>query len=124
MGMLSKKDAEKIATAVNAIRPDWSINGLMAVLGDPRCRNRATNDLTIAFIALAVDESSRKPTRIYEHGPWWEILRPLNTVPHIRAIEPTDCIVCSKPKHLHTVPAYADHEFRSMVDVARTKATA
>lgn len=108
--MLSKDEAQRIASAVNALRPDWSINGLMSVLGDTRCRNRPRKDLTIAFVTLALDETSRKPTRIYEHGPWWEVLAPkVGTTVSYRELGPDDCDICSRPQTMHPISSTDNH---------------
>jgi hypothetical protein len=98
--MLTKDEATKIATAINAARPDWSIPSLMAVLGDKRCRTRAYRDLFLAFCALALDPASLKPTRIYGEGPWWEITRPVGGVSAsawIQTPTPSDCDICGRP---------------------------
>lgn len=97
--MVTKPEAEQLAKAVNALRPDWSQASLMAVLADERCRNRPKVDISIAFVVLALDDATRKPTRIFEHGPWWEILRPLGkAAPLPRYAEADDCAICNKPR--------------------------
>lgn len=102
VGALNKDEAQKIANAINALRPDWSINGLMSVLGDSRNINRPTTDMTLAFVALALDPKSRKPTRIYEHGPWWELLAPrVGSAVSYRTIGDDDCAICSRPANAH-----------------------
>lgn len=92
--MLTKEEAQRIAAAVNILRPDWSTNGLMSVLVDDRCRKRPVKDLTLAFVALALDSTTRKPTRIYEHGHWWEILAPRVGPTGYKAIDKDTCYVC------------------------------
>lgn len=116
--MLTKTEAEQLAKAVNALRPDWSQASLMAVLGDERCRLRPRHDISLAFVALALDDQSRKPTRIYEHGPWWEILRPIGqTAPNYRAVLPTDCGICSRPFEFHSaLSKLDDHEYEPLAD--------
>mgnify|MGYP003489551565 FL=1 len=118
MGMLTKEEAQRIALCVSAIRPDWSTNGLMSVLADDRCRNRVPRDLTLAFVALALDPSSRKPTRIYESGPWWDVARPAGqTPPNYRAVLPTDCGICSRPfEHHSALSKLDDHEYEPLSD--------
>lgn len=117
--MLTKDEAQRIALCVSALRPDWSTNGLMSVLRDDRCRNRVPRDLTLAFVALALDPSSRKPTRIYEAGPWWDVARPVNgqSAPNYRAVLPTDCGICSRPfEHHSALSKLDDHEYEPLAD--------
>lgn len=116
--MLTQTEAQQLAKAVNALRPDWSQASLMAVLGDERCRLRPRRDISLAFIALALDDQSRKPTRIYEHGPWWEILRPIGqSAPNYRAVLPTDCGICSRPFEFHSaLSKLDDHEYEPLAD--------
>lgn len=101
--MMTKDEAQRIANAVNALRPDWSIAGVMSILADGRCRNKPLTDLTMAFVALALDPASRKPTRIYEHGPWWEVLAPrIGMTTEYRVVTDSDCAICSRPYELHS----------------------
>jgi hypothetical protein len=111
--MLTKEEAQRIALCVSALRPDWSRNGLMAVLADDRCRHRVPRDITLAFVALALDPTSRKPTRIFEAGPWWDVTRPVGpTVQQYRVIGPDDCGVCYRPAGFHSkLSAVDDHEW-------------
>ena len=109
--MLTKDEATRIAGAVNQARPDWSPQSLMAVLGDERCRRRAYRDLFLAFIALALDDDSRKPTRILVDGPWWQVGAPragdVSASAWIRPPAPDDCDVCG----LGPDRPHADHEY-------------
>lgn len=117
--MLTKEEAQRIALCVNALRPDWATNGLMTVLGDDRCRNRVPRDLTLAFVALALDASSRRPTRIFESGPWWDVTKQASgpTAPNYREVLPTDCATCSRPFEHHSVLSKLDdHEYEPLSD--------
>lgn len=111
--MLTKEEAQRIALCVTSLRPDWSTNGLMTVLADDRCRHRVPRDLTLAFVALALDPTSRKPTRIFEAGPWWDVTRPVGpTVQQYRVIGTDDCGICYRPAELHSrLSPVDDHEW-------------
>lgn len=111
--MLTKDEAQRIALCVSSLRPDWSTNGLMSVLADDRCRHRVPRDLTLAFVALALDPTSRKPTRIFEAGPWWDVTKPVGpTVQQYRVITADDCGVCYRPASLHSkLSPFDDHEW-------------
>lgn len=102
VGSMNKDEAQRIAGCINILRPDWSTNGLMTILGDDRNRNRPMTDVCLAFVALALDAKSRKPTRIYEHGPWWELLAPrVGSSVQYKTITDADCAICSRPEIEH-----------------------
>lgn len=61
---------ERIATAVNALRPEWPVRSLVTYLARSHA-DRPFADLAIAAVAVAVDERSVTPARVGEHGPWW-----------------------------------------------------
>lgn len=109
---MNKDEAIRLAAAINSLRPDWSTNGLMTVLGDDRNRNRPVLDVALAFVALALDPKSRKPTRIYEHGPWWELLAPrVGSSVAYKVIADTDCAICSQPEPMHPLSPTDDHRW-------------
>ena len=97
---LEKVDARRIADAIQAYRPDWSTAQLMAVLGDERIRlRRQPVDVAVALTALAFDPATRQPTRLFEHGPWWEAARPLAPVVQLyRRPTGLDCVTCHLPE--------------------------
>lgn len=109
-GMLTKPEAERIAACASALRPDWSINGILAVLADERIRfPRTYRDTCLAMVALALDPETAKPTRIFEHGPWWEVARPLmSTSDALPRRRDDDCAECGEPRDGHNAP---DHGY-------------
>jgi hypothetical protein len=113
---MNKQEATRIAGAINALRPDWGVSGLMSILGDDRLRNRAYEDMTRTFVALALDPKSAKPTRVFEDGPWWHVTtlgrRERNTSSNIRHAAPTDCDICGFPADRHVVASLNDHDYR------------
>jgi hypothetical protein len=74
--MIDKTEAEKLARAINALRPDWPTNSLMALLAE--LRRWPLRDLTVALAWVAVDQDvdgnyiSQTPARVKEQGPWIE----------------------------------------------------
>lgn len=97
--MLTRNEAERIANATCALRPSWNEAQVMGVLADPRIRERRTfADTARAMCWLATDEATRQPTRIFEHGPWWQQVGPreFNTSAHIPRASSDDCGICSR----------------------------
>jgi hypothetical protein len=70
--MIEKTDAERIAAAVNNLRPDWPIGSLMTLLGNQKIRYRPYRDIAVALTWCAVDSNTRTPGRVLEDGPWWQ----------------------------------------------------
>lgn len=112
---MNKQEATRIAGAINALRPDWGRSGLISILADERLRHRAYEDATRAFVALALDPASEKPTRIYEEGAWWHATysrREHNSSARIRRTRSDDCDICGHPPARHVVASLNDHEYR------------
>lgn len=62
---MTKTEAETIARAINALRPDWPIRQITTILGRDH-QHRSRQDATIALTAAAIDPESRTPARINE----------------------------------------------------------
>lgn len=98
--MLTREEANRIADAIQVLRPDWGRLGVMSVLGEQRIRaQRQYRDVVVAFVAVATDPDSKTPARLLEHGPWWEAARPLAPVVQLyRRPTGLDCVTCSLPE--------------------------
>lgn len=77
--MMTKIQAEKIAAAVNTIRPDWDITGITAALGKARNEGEAWQ-VAIAAIAAAANTNNRTPAVLALPGEHWRPAR-LTTTP-------------------------------------------
>src|SRR5690606_20906340 len=84
--MITKFQAEKIATAVNAIRPDWDISGITTALGKARTEGEPWQ-LAIAAFAAAANSDNRTPAVIALPGHHWRPAR-LNATPTPRPPRP------------------------------------
>lgn len=93
--MLTRTSAERIAQAINALRPSWPVPSLMTFLG--KCQNMPERDVALQLVYVALDPASKTPARIHEDGPWKRILSSAPAVKHVRSIEPTDCAICFLP---------------------------
>lgn len=77
--MLTRTEAERLAAATHALRPDWPISSLMTLLGE--YRDRAYRDLAIALAYIATDAATVTPGRLREAGPWWRVTEEQRAVP-------------------------------------------
>lgn len=68
--MATADEIQRIAAAMNALRPDWRTNSLVTFLTKHHS-GRAYRDLAIAGIAVATDTRTQTPHLLNEHGPWW-----------------------------------------------------
>lgn len=68
--MAEPAELQRVAAAMNAIRPDWPAKSCHTVLARDHA-GRAFQDLVVAACAVAADPRSATPARLAEHGPWW-----------------------------------------------------
>lgn len=104
--MIEKTDAERIAAAIHALRPDWPLNSLMTLLAE--LRTWPLRDLAVKLAWIATDQNidgtpvSQTPARVKENGPWH----------HLTAID----LEAARTR------ALADIEIRKQANQARTAA--
>ena len=68
--MPAPDEIQRIAAAMNALRPDWRVGSLVTFLS----RNHSTRsyrDLAIAAMVVATDPKTTTPQLLNEHGSWW-----------------------------------------------------
>lgn len=109
---MNKAEAQRIASAINVMRPEWSTGLLMAVLGDDRMIRRPYADALIALTVLATDEKSKKPGRVHDNGIWWAaVTATVGQEIKYRTITNEDCAICTRPENEHNLPTLRDHDF-------------
>jgi len=104
--MLSHVQATAIADAISLLSNGrWSSAQLLAVMGDSRIRDRRTPaQVAACFAYLAMDPTTRQPTRALEPGPWWSAAGITTTeqhAPQYRYAAHDDCHDCGLPKAMH-----------------------
>lgn len=62
---------DRIAAAVNMLRPDWPVASLRTLMGKPELRNRPARDVAVAMTWVACDPRSETPARVLLAGAWW-----------------------------------------------------
>lgn len=68
--MADRDEIQRIAAAMNALRPDWPVRSLVTFL-ERHHGDRSYRDLAIAGTAIATDPKTQTPNLLNEHGPWW-----------------------------------------------------
>ena len=113
---MTREQATVIADAINRLRPRWTTDELMTVMGDPRIRERRNmRDVASALAWLALDVGTQSPARLFAPGQWWQNAK---AVEHIGPVAPVyrypahdDCHECGGPKTAHplrTCPGYVE----------------
>lgn len=97
--MLTREQADRIASAIQVVRPDWNHPQLMGVLAKDEIRQRRTYvDTFHAMLSIALDDATRQPTRVLEPGPWWRVA-PVErgATAALRTPADDDCRECGQP---------------------------
>lgn len=68
--MATKNEIQTIAAAMHAIRPDWPPRSLATFL-EKNLPTRSFHDLAVAGIVVALDQRTKTPHLLLEHGHWW-----------------------------------------------------
>lgn len=66
--MITKHDAERIAAAIHAYRPEWPAGQVYTLCGELMAW--PVLDLFVGLAYVAVDPASKSPYRVKERGPW------------------------------------------------------
>ena len=99
---MNHDEATRIAGAINFLRPDWGRAGLLKLMENDYLAARPGREVALALTFVACDPASRAPTRVLEHGPWWELnIKWQPAAPAYRYPAHDDCHDCGRPKAVH-----------------------
>lgn len=110
---MNQADIQRLAAAINALRPDWPTKSLVTFLAK-HLSDRATLDTTVAMAWIAADPKTETPARVLASGPWWQATRPAGapTGEQPAAKDDTNrCKVCGHTRagHDHLAAITDDH---------------
>lgn len=97
--MPSNDEIQRIATAMNALRPDWKHSSLVTFLGRHHA-TRAYRDLAIAAVVVASDPTTKTPELLNKHGNWWAAAQAASGSVATTVPRPDDPR-CTEPGHEH-----------------------
>ena len=83
-------EIQRIAAAMNALRPDWNPRSLVTFLREKH-GTRSYRDLAIAGVAVATDPKTKTPYLLNEHGPWWSAAQTVRGGPALEPIRFERC---------------------------------
>lgn len=66
-----ENEIERIAHAINALRPDWPVSSLYTMLHRVEICHRPRRDVAVALTWVACESETKTPARVLEAGPWW-----------------------------------------------------
>ncbi|MFT3877156.1 MAG: hypothetical protein QM708_12145 [Propioniciclava sp.] len=67
---MNRMETERLAGAVNKLRPDWPWASLVTFI-ETHLVEHAYQDAAVALAYIATDATTRTPKRVLESGPWW-----------------------------------------------------
>lgn len=98
--MASPDELERVAAAMNALRPDWPVRSLVTFL-ERHHAARPYRDLAIAAAAVATDTRTTTPNLLNEHGGWWAAAQAVTGTGGGGAIPRPNDPRCDEPGHEH-----------------------
>lgn len=90
--MLTRQEGERLAQAINALRPDWPLASLITVIA--KRRDRPYLDLALELTFVALDPESKSPARVDHDGPWKKLRTGSVATQTYRTVSVEECIVC------------------------------
>jgi hypothetical protein len=109
---MNEHERDRIAAAMNAMRPDWPTKQLQTLLALPQLAERPRRDVTVALAWVACETASASPYRVLEAGPWWRAAAVEGDSRRLEHLKPEErCKTCSKSEHDCRMNPWGDHEF-------------
>lgn len=94
---MNDHEVERIAAAMNMLRPDWPTKQLKTLMADRRLKDRPRRDVSVALTWIACDTATHNPYRVLEAGPWWKATAVDGpTGPNLLAQKPPWCKNCGQ----------------------------
>lgn len=123
---MNEHEAQRIAAAVNQLRPDWPVSSLLTLIRK-NLIDRPRRDVSVAFAWVACETNTANPGRVLEAGPWWKAAGVEGAA--TKRDEPANherCSTCSLHRDRCRAINADDHDFRpwtAMPEPVDTKAT-
>jgi hypothetical protein len=109
---MNDHEKDRIAAALNQLRPDWPTRSIRTLLDRPQLADRPRRDVVVALGWVACEPSSATPARVLEAGPWWRAAASGADTVRLEHLKPEDrCKTCSKSEPDCRLNPWGDHEF-------------
>lgn len=93
---MNDHEIERIAAAMNQLRPDWPARSLQTLLSKPVLASRARRDVTVALAWVACESGTSTPARVLENGPWWRAAAVEGTLTRRHPKPDEACLTCGR----------------------------
>ena len=110
---MNEHEAERIAAAMHALRPDWPVSSLLTLIRK-KLIDRPRRDVTVALAWVACEAGTATPARVLESGPWWRAAGVEGAASQLTPFDANSfCTVCGRLEQVcRTRPG--DHDFESV----------
>ena len=102
---MNDHEAERIADAMNRLRPDWPVKSLRTLLARPELASRARRDIAVALAWVACEPDTHTPARVLENGPWWKAAGVTGELTRRHPTPQTACRDCGQDVDRHPHPS-------------------
>lgn len=93
---MTPAEIDRIAAAMNCLRPDWPVASLRTLLSRPDLARRGRRDVAVALTWVACESATTTPARVVEAGPWWRAAGVEGDVTHGPPRTAEACEVCGR----------------------------
>lgn len=119
---MNPHDLDRLACALNILRPDWPTKSIRTLLDRPQLASRPLRDTAVALAWVACEPGTATPARVLEAGPWWRAAAVEGDNTHLEHVAPEDrCKTCGLPRHRCEANPWGEHDFEP--DVFRPRDT-
>lgn len=95
---MNEHEAQRIAAAVNQLRPDWPISSVLTIIRK-NLLERPRRDVMVAFAWVACEANTANPARVLAIGPWWKAAGIEGSAQPREVLQPFErCGICAKPE--------------------------
>lgn len=108
---MNDHEAERIAAAMHAARPDWPTSSLLTLIRK-NLIDRPRRDVFVALAWVASEPATSSPARVLGLGPWWKAAGIEGNATRREVLNPAErCGICSERQDRCRAIWHDDHAF-------------
>jgi hypothetical protein len=117
---MNDHDIDRLACALNVLRPDWPAKSIRTLLARPQLAGRPLRDVAVAMAWVACEPATSNPGRVLEAGPWWRAVAVEGDSVRLEHLAPQDrCKTCGKSRDRCEANPWGGHAFEADVFTPR-----
>lgn len=110
---MNEHEAQRIAAAANALRPDWPTSSVLTLIRK-NLMDRPRRDVAVAIAWIACETNTANPARVLAIGPWWKAAGVEGSTHRREVLNPAErCGICSERQERCRAIWADDHEFEA-----------